>query len=415
MTSSCFRSALAGTAFTLLALPLAAQDSTPSGPWTSPEQTISLEAFLSNDQLADQLQKIADRSKGVVQLEIAGASGMGNPIMLVKIGDPANMPVLIFTQQHGDEPHGTEAAMSVIRKLATGSAEAQRILDEVYVLVMPRVNPDGSAIPTRGNADFSAPASNTRQCPAAGGSSATGRGIFTTRFRDTDDFSYDVNRYHWGDWTDSWQYLCNPDGMGGSIYPVNPVPEAQAVLDTYFTYLPVWALDIHNQGFNVVDDETCDSVAYCRDGQYVTGSILWPTNEDVAEEVRDYSKQLALVMKKRSMEIGNVELTRYNGGSFAGIARNAYGLRGTERLTSGETGPLGGSILFEVAGQIEGSVFINNGQKAIGKLRSGVTKIMMSMLEATADGSVLEEDPAEAEVIILDNDTFLVNPLAEEE
>ena len=103
-------------------------------------------------------------------------------------------------------------------------------------------------------------------------------------------------------------------------------------------------------------------------------------------------------MKKRSLEIGNVELTRYDGGGFAGIARNAYGLLG------------GGSVLFEVAGQIEGSPSINNGQKAIGKLKSGVRKILLSLLEATANGSLFDEDPNEAETLILDNDVFLPNP-----
>ena len=107
-------------------------------------------------------------------------------------------------------------------------------------------------------------------------------------------------------------------------------------------------------------------------------------------------------MKKEPLEIGNVELTRSNGGDFQGIARNAYGLLG------------GGSVLFEVAGQIEGSPFINNGQKAIGELKSGVTKILLSLLEATADGSLFLEDPDEADRLILDNDVFLPNPRVEE-
>jgi hypothetical protein len=129
---------------------------------------------------------------------------------------------------------------------------------------------------------------------------------------------------------------------------------------------------------------------------------LWPTNPDVSTAAVDLSKKMTLVMKKRSLEIGNVELTRYNGGNFAGIARNAYGLRG------------GGSVLFEVAGQIEGSPFINNGQKAIGKLKSGVRKILVSLLEATADGTLDDEIPGEASTLILDNDVFLANPRVEE-
>ena len=341
--------------------------------------------------------KIEKSSKGLVKIDEAGVTGGERSIWLVKIGDPDNMPVLIFTQQHGDEPHGTEAALDLIKFLGTGSAQARKILDELYVLIIPRVNPDGGEVPTRGNTDFSAPPRNSDQCPAADGSDPDGKGIFSTGFRDTGLFSWDINRYHWPVWEESWQYLCNVDN-GDPVYPFNPVPESQAVLDTYEIYQPIWAVDVHNQGFNVVDPDQCAADDACRPGQYVTGSILWPTNPDVDPDNVNLSKQMTLIMKKRSLEIGNVELTRYNGGSFAGIARNAYGLLG------------GGSVLFEVAGQIEGSPSINNGQKAIGKLKSGVRKILLSLIEATADGSLFDEDPAEADTLILDNDVFLPNP-----
>jgi hypothetical protein len=377
--------------------------STPNGPWVTPNQTISLEAFSTYEELTDRLMRIEASSKGLVDIESIGLTGEGRDIWLAKIGNSSNLPVLIFTQQHGDEPHGTESALDLIRFLGTGSQAARRILDELYVLVIPRVNPDGAEIPTRGNVDFDAEPRDTGQCPAAGGSDLDGRGIFSTGFQNTGEFSYDINRYHWPVWEDSWQYLCNFDAGGGPLYPVNPVPEALAVLNTFAEYLPVWALDVHNQGFNVIDPDECGVEDACRPGQYVTGSILWPTNPDVAPGTVDLSKQMALVMKKRSMEIGNVELTRYNGGSFAGIARNAYGLLG------------GGSVLFEVVGQIEGSAFINNGQKAIGKLNSGITKILVSLLEATADGSLYAEDPSEANTLILDNDNFLANPRLTEE
>ena len=378
-------------------LALAKPGSTPNGPWVTPNQNISLEAFHNYEELTDRLMKIEKSSKGLVEIEEAGVTGEERSIWLVKIGDPDNPPVLIFTQQHGDEPHGTEAALDLIKFLGTGSAQAKKILDELYVLIIPRVNPDGAEIPTRGNADFTALPRDTGQCPAAGGSDLSGTGIFSTRFRDTSLYSYDINRYHWPFWEESWQYLCNFDN-GDPIYPNNPVPEAVAVLGVHEYYGPIWAVDVHNQGFNVVDPEQCAADDACRPGQYVTGSILWPTNADVLVDDVDLSKQMTIVMKKRSLEIGNVELTRYNGGDFPGIARNAYGLLG------------GGSVLFEVAGQIEGSPSINNGQKAIGKLKSGVRKILLSLLEATADGSLFDENPDEANTLILDNDLRLSNP-----
>ena len=384
----------------------------PNGPWVTPNQNISLSAFSDYAELTDRLMKIEKTSKGLVEVEAIGTSGEGRSIWLAKIGDPAKTSVLIFTQQHGDEPHGTEAALELIKSLSTGSGKG--ILDHLFVLVIPRVNPDGGEVPTRGNVDFAAPPRNTGQCPAAGGSNPNGKGIFSTRFRDTADFSYDINRYHWGDWMESWQFLCNLEAGGDPSFPVNPVPEALAVLDAYFAYGPIWALDVHNQGFNVVDPDQCAADQACRPGQYVTGSILWPTNAEVDPRAVNLSKQMAIVMKKRSLDVGNVELTRFAGGDFAGIARNAYGLLGSDRLVS-ELPPLGGSVLFEVVGQIEGSPSINNGQKAIGKLKSGIKKVLMALLESTADGSLFAEDPDEADSLILDNDVFLPNPrLAEE-
>lgn len=133
---------------------------------------------------------------------------------------------------------------------------------------------------------------------------------------------------------------------------------------------------------------------------------MWPTNEDVHPEAVNLSKQLTLVMKKRSMELGHSEFTRYYGGDFPAIARNTYGLMGTERINNGESG-VGGSVLVEIMGQTEGSPFINIGQKAIGMLKNNVRELMMAMVEATADGSLYLENP--------DNDGFDPNPRVEEE
>lgn len=391
------RTVVAGVTLAALASVPGTSFATPDGPWVTPQQTISLQAFMDYEELTRRLQSIARSSRGALQIESIGTSGEGRDIWLARIGDADKPAVLIFTQQHGDEPHGTEAMLDLARFLATGSRAADRILDEIQVLIIPRVNPDGAELPTRGNTDFTAEPRDTGQCPAAGGSDDDGKGIFSTRFRDTELYSYDINRYHWPVWEESWQYLCNVEG-GVPLYPTNPVPEALAVLDTYERYQPIWALDIHNQGFNVVDPEQCAADDACRPGRYVTGSVLWPTNENVDSDAVELSKQMALVMKERSQELGNVELTRYDGGDFPGIARNAYGLLG------------GGSVLFEVAGQIEGSPSINNGQKAVGKLVNGVRKLVSSLLEATADGTLYERDADRAETVILDNDVSLPNP-----
>lgn len=105
-------------------------------------------------------------------------------------------------------------------------------------------------------------------------------------------------------------------------------------------------------------------------------------------------------MKQRSTQLGFMEITDYyyehpNGdvrrGGDPGIARNAYGLLGTERLAASETGPLGGSVLMEIGG------LNSRSQKSVGMLRNNVREMLEAVLVATADGSLTVIDPAEAD------------------
>lgn len=50
---------------------------------------------------------------------------------------------MIVTQEHGDEPTDTEAAMLLLEWLRGNSDAAQALRSEVKVTVVPRVNPDG--------------------------------------------------------------------------------------------------------------------------------------------------------------------------------------------------------------------------------------------------------------------------------
>jgi hypothetical protein len=414
---------------TLTSIAFSAPQSKPNGPWITPKQNLSLEGFESYEQLVKKLKQIEKRAKGIVELEPVAETGEDRKIWLVKIGDETKTPVFIWTQQHGNEPHGTEAAVDLIKWLVAGGEKAQMILDELYVLIIPRVNPDGSELFTRGNADFDVPPRNSNNCYDDDGNLIgpldEGLGVFTTTFRDPrgnlildDDgnriYNYDINRYHWLDWSQSWQIQCNPT-LGGRHYDpdLNPVPEALAVRKVFDDFMPIWGMDVHNLGTSVVNEDIDPEIN--RPGRMVTGSILWPTNEDVAEEARNLSKQMCIVIKKRSMELGNMELTNYarvrsdgsfsRGGGFPGIARNAYGLIGTEWLNDGATGPLGGSILVEIRGQ---------GQKSLGMLKNNAREIMEVVLEKTADGSLFAVNPSEADSLLpIGTDTSIGNPRSE--
>lgn len=412
--------ALAGA---LLSGPALAQsEAIPGGPWVTPNQEIRLDAYESYEQLTSRLVGIKNRARRPMMIESIAVTAGNRDVWLVKLGDPNNTPVMIITQQHGDEPHGTEAVLDLIQKLAMEGGGSKSILDHLYVLVVPRVNPDGTTYPDRGNGDIDAPVRNSRSCFDEDGNVDPnliddGRGVFTDRFvSDRNRWHYDINRYHWGDWSQSNQILCNPGLTGRHFDPtVNPVPEAQGIIDAYNDHGPIWVVDVHNQGPSVVDPDAVPQDNEFRPGRLVTGSILWPTNDNVADQAVDLSKQMTLVMKKRSIELGNMEITRYVGGDFPGIARNAYGLLGTERLNQNEQGPLGGSVLVEILGQTEGSLNFNLGQKAIGMLKNNARELLEAVLEATADGSLFDEDPADVDTLILPNDINIGNPRREEE
>ena len=120
-------------------------------------------------------------------------------------------------------------------------------------------------------------------------------------------------------------------------------------------------VDIHGQGTYVTDE-----------GENVTSSMLWPTNEDAAA-VADLSKQLCVVMMDQMSQYGYATVNLYPGGTEPGIARNAYGIEGA------------GSVLVEIKGGI--------GQKSVGMLVKHTVEQMMAILEATADGSLYDADP----------------------
>lgn len=159
----------------------------------------------------------------------------------------------------------------------------------------------------------------------------------------------------------------------------------------------------------MADGEAPENNAY-RPNRRITGSVLWPTVDGIAPEALELSNQLALVMKLRSMELGSMELTRYSGDDFPGIARDADGLVGSARLAAGEPGPLGGSVLVEISGQTEGTLDTLSGQKASGYLNDNAREIMEAVLTATAAGSSFALDADRVDELLLDNDDDLDTP-----
>lgn len=232
---------------------------------------------ISNAALKAELDDIVNDSNGNVALESIGTTNENRPILFAKVGT-GPVRVLYVTQQHGNEPLGTPAAVQLLRDLGVGNAQ-QVLRSKITLGIVVRANPDGHAHNWRHNFDPTAD-------PEFG---QKGEG-------------YDINRYH-----------NRPPAQ-------NPVPEAVAIINTHAQFKPSIFVDYHMQG-----PTNCG-------GQAVKMSLLWPTNAGVSPAIVTESKRVTVAAKKVS-ELLNQRVSRYTaGGTFEGIARNAYGLNGSRSL-----------------------------------------------------------------------------------
>jgi predicted deacylase len=261
----------------------------PNGPWVQDSQRVSLERLHSYVEMVRALQQIERQSKGKVSLETIGRSNEGRDLYLAKVGTGPTT-VLYITQQHGNEPLGTEAALQLLQRLGNGGAGWDAILGKITLLVIPKVNPDGAERFQRENHD-----------PDCSGAFCT-PGV-----------GFDVNRWH------------DP-----AVAPeANPVPEAAAVQRVAIRYQPDMVVDYHHQGSYRSDD-----------GDLITTSIFWPNHPDAPASAIALSRQMCLVIFDTLMHYGFAEVSQYPGTLPRGIARNSYGIRGA------------GSVLVELRGDI---------------------------------------------------------------
>lgn len=111
-------------------------------------------------QHADVLAALEDAATDDwVTLHSIGSSVDGKPLVLAEITDPASpvpmqdrVVTLITTQQHGNEPAGTPAALQLLDDIVSRGPIADTLQDQV-LLLWPQANPDGAAGNQRTNAN----------------------------------------------------------------------------------------------------------------------------------------------------------------------------------------------------------------------------------------------------------------------
>jgi hypothetical protein len=100
-----------------------------------------------------EVQRVARDADGLVALEEVGRSVEDRPIWHLSIGR-GPMPVLLWSQMHGDEPSATPALFDLLDTLVAhkGTPRVSRLLDRLTLHVVPMLNPDGAERYQRRNA-----------------------------------------------------------------------------------------------------------------------------------------------------------------------------------------------------------------------------------------------------------------------
>lgn len=349
-----------------LAIPtLAEPPAKPYGPFLTDTQEVKLNSFHDYEELVKTLKSIEKRSKGELRLEVIGQSRQGRDIYLAKAGrGPEN--VMIITQQHGNEPHGTEAMLTMLQDIAlSGKPEFKNIREKLTVNVIVRVNPDGEVLRQRYNHDPTAP--NPRTYAAEIGRPELGRlDNETYGFYSRAEVGWDLNRFHFIDWTTSPMYQL----LG---WQENPGTEAALVAQVVnnLNPKPLWFIDLHEQGSTV--DPEGNMVTFALDTAHMTND--WDT--DLTYPLVQESSALLVIINDYTKDFGYANASRYSAPSaYPGRSRNQY------MQVLGIPG-----ILIEIRGQ-----FGNLGQKSNGMLNKVAYQSVFGLLKATVDDTIKDVD-----------------------
>jgi hypothetical protein len=362
----------------------AAPQSIPNGPWVQDQQTVKLEALTSMEEMEKKLFDIYARSKGRMQVEIAGETTLGYPLYLVKFGkaDDDKIKVLIEGQIHGGEPLGAEACIEVIKQLAaSGNKDVDNILEKLTIWIIPRVNPegatyeeDGELVQRRTNEQDWTPGEWGLPEDAPPPWYQYGQYVWW------DPPGYDINR----DSHPDLDFVLGPATAhllpGNSALPGFFVtPEGRTIRDVYKQLWPDVFIDLHHRGTNLMSEE---DIGMCT--LQILAQVVDLGREDYPLDpaVLDFSKQINAFVYQRLNEMGNSPFTniqRYPDVNLPGTTLGAFSLNGSAIM------------LYELR---------TAKQKSNGMLTKQVIIGLMETFKGLADGSIFIVDPADYDEIL---------------
>jgi hypothetical protein len=327
--------------------------------------------FVNHAQLTRTLEGIERSTGGTVDVDVAGYSNQGREIYTARVGE-GDTVVFVESQIHGNENHGTEALLALLREWGGATPAAAALREEVTIVAIPRLNVDGGERDTRQNemtweevvADFPQLAGSQ---PAWNYSSRVG--------------GFDVNR----DFNPDLDYVPQPADFPGNSADTGwyITPEAQTVRDVYrdlegeFGTVDYF-VDLHNQWSCYATEDLENMSPLSISAKFIDDPSEfgdWPkfdmqaskrANVAVYEELQQYGTS------------GYGDLTLYpQDTNLPGTALGSFALRGSA------------VVLFETSSQTQ-----YDGMKRNGMLRKQIEIGLGGLVDSVADGSIASKDPA---------------------
>ena len=334
------------------------------------------DAYVNHAQLTKRLQQIERTTGGTVDVEVAGYSNQGREIYQARVGH-GDTVLLVESQIHGNENHGTEALLNLLPQWGSNTPAAQALRENITIVAVPRLNVDGGENDTRQNemswddvvADF----------PQLAGASPS------WNYR-ADVPGFDVNR----DFNPDLDYVPAAADFPGNSADTGwyITPESQTVRDLYRSLETEFGtvdyfVDLHNQWSCYAAEGTGEMSPLSISGRFIADPSEfgdWPKFDYDASRRANVAVYDALQGQGNS---GFGALTLYpQDTNLPGTALGSFALRGSA------------TVLFETSSNTQ-----TDGQKRNGMLTKQVEIGVDGLVDAIVDGSVDTLDPADYEEI----------------
>ncbi|WP_079977507.1 M14 family zinc carboxypeptidase [Halococcus sediminicola] len=227
-------------------------------------------AYLTNAQLTRRLKLLNQESDLITLQQIGQSAELNDPLWEVNIGE-GKTNVHLITQIHGDEPAGTEAVLQMLQHLSvSASDEIERILENISLTIVPRVNPDGAMfgqdVDGDGEKERITRRTNTQPWSSSDSlhepyyhytpSDASNGYDLNRDFNIRPDFepNSDSKAEWWEEDEDLWQLNLPYEGHTLSASGLRLSPEVAAVTKSFLRADPDFAITHHHQGIPAVPD-----------------------------------------------------------------------------------------------------------------------------------------------------------------